>query len=107
MSPPTGSLYTVTDYLFNLITAAAPTLTPIPLADVFYGDQQKIPRTPAVCVFGTDKMRELQGAPRRIHNVFEIYVHLYVFKVTDASTHWRMADHLAEALAGVIHQDLT
>lgn len=104
MPSPTDSLAVATLYLFNLIDAQKVTLG---LADNFYGDQQKIPRTPTTCVFASQKYREIQGAPRRVQNTLEMYVHLYISKVTDSDLDWKQADTLAEAVEGVIHADPT
>lgn len=65
------SLYDMGKYLQQLIEGAKGGLN---ISDVYYGDQEKIPRVPTACVDTGSKQRELNGAPRRTMVDMESYV---------------------------------
>jgi len=75
------------------------------LQDVFYGDQRKIPRTPALCVEPGEKTRELNGAPRRTSVTMTNYLIVYHNPVTSASVIREEDDQRAEAIERFIHAD--
>jgi hypothetical protein len=102
MSDLTGSLELVCQYLFELLEANKDILQ---LEDVFYGDQDKLPRTPAACVEPGEKDRELKGAQRMTRVTFRIYVLIYHSAVTSPQSNRRSADRTAEAIEGLIHSD--
>lgn len=54
------------------------------LAGVYYGDQQKIPRTPVICVESGPKDVGLAGAPRRVEVRLITYVLIYHALVSSA-----------------------
>jgi len=49
-------------------------LAALGIVDVYFGDQNKIPRVPAACVEPVDKTRELAGVPRRTDNELQVYI---------------------------------
>jgi len=98
------SLYTVAKYLENLITTAKAGLN---VSDVYYGDQEKIPRVPTVCVDTGSKRRELNGAPRRVMVDMELYVLVYTGAVASLSANREQDDLIAEAVETLIHLDAT
>jgi len=98
------SLYTVAKYLENLITTAKAGLN---VSDVYYGDQEKIPRVPTVCVDTGSKRRELNGAPRRLMVDMELYVIVYTGAVASLSANREQDDLIAEAVETLIHLDAT
>jgi len=77
------------------------------LKDVWYGDQELIPRTPAVAVESGSKTRELTGAPDVTTNRFTVFVLTYMAKIQDVQTTRKMADQLAEAIELLLHDDTT
>ncbi len=101
----TDSLYKVTDYLFTLLDTNKGTFTP-PVEDVYYGDQERFPRTPAITVASSHQPRELEGAPRRIKNTFEVLVNIFFSDVRDVELNHRAADQLAEQVVAKIHEDI-
>jgi hypothetical protein len=97
-----GQLYRLCDYWKAKFDADKETLG---LADVFYGDQNQIPRTPALCLEPDGKRRELAGVPRRVENTLGLYVLLYISKVADTESNARDALVLAETIETYMHQD--
>ena len=79
--------------------------TTLDLQDVFYGDQNRIPRTPALCVETGDKRRELNGAPRRTRVDMTIFFLVYHSTIADAQTNRENTDRMAFAVEDFIHQD--
>lgn len=79
------------------------------LADVFYGDQALIPRTPTVCVDAGSMDRDLNGVSAKgtTENTFRIYHLIYVGKVQDAQLNLKQSQQLAEAIMDVLHEDIT
>lgn len=106
MTSCTDSLFVVTDYLFTLMTSNKNTFTPH-VQDVFYGDEQRIPRTPAITVAASQKVRELEGAPRRVRNVLDVFVNVFFSDVRAVELNHRAADQLSEQVEAVIHADIT
>lgn len=104
--PCTDSQYVVANYLFDLLTASKGLFVPA-VRDVFYGDQKRIPETPALTVAASEKRRELAGAPRRTQNTFLVFINLFVFNVRDVSLNHREADQLAEQVEAKIHENPT
>ena len=100
----TDSLVTVVDAVVAKLEAAADDLG---LTDVFYGDQELIPRSPAACVETGTKDRSLRGATRRTDNAFTVYVLVYHSEVRSPQSNRRDADVLAESIETLLHQDKT
>lgn len=99
-----GKLSELCDYWFEKFEANK---TVLGLADVFYGDQRQIPRTPTLCLEPDMKRRELEGVPRRTLNTFSMYVLLYISKMDDVQVNARDALVLAEAVEDFLHADPT
>lgn len=78
------------------------------IADVWYGDQAKIPRTPAVCIEAGPMDREPAGVSGKglTENTFRIYHLIYVGKVQDVQVNLKQAQELAEALMDLLHGDM-
>lgn len=98
----TDSLLTVSKYIETMLTTNQ---GPLGLQDVFFGDQTRIPRTPAACVEPGDKNRTLNGIPRRTQVDFTIYIILYLYRVKDAEAVREESDLVAEAIETLIHTD--
>lgn len=102
MSDPSASYVDMADYLKTLIETNR---TSLGLADVYYGDQNNIPRTPSACVDPGGKDRGLNGAPRRTLVTLTNYVLIYHNKMTSTEIIRREDDQRAEAIEKLIHQD--
>jgi hypothetical protein len=98
----TDSMYVVAKYLEKLLTDNQATLG---FADVFYGDQDRIPRTPAACVETGEKSRELVGAPRRTEVTITNYILVYHNPVKSVETIREEDDLLSELVESLVHQD--
>jgi len=99
---PTDSLYTFTKAIQAIIAGVQEVRG---IADIFYGDQQQIPRTPTVCVIADKKTRTLEGMPRRVLNTITCFVIIYHSKIQDIQLNSAEADQLAEAIEADIHAD--
>ena len=75
------------------------------LLDVFYGDQDFLPRNPAACVEPNRKAQQLKGAPRRTNVDLSVFVILYISAISDTQKNRRDADVLSEAVEVVLHLD--
>jgi hypothetical protein len=75
------------------------------IVDVYYGDQQRIPRTPAVCVEPGGKTRELNGLPRRTAIRLTVYLIIYHYQLTGPEAIRENNDELAEDIEDFLHLD--
>lgn len=105
--PYPGSIVVLTELLIDKIVGNAANFS-IPFAeeDVYYGDQDRIPRTPSVCLEPGDKNRELDGSPNMTKNQFQIYILVYHNKAQDIQLTRKECDQLAYEIEQLIHQDL-
>jgi hypothetical protein len=104
MTTPTDSAVVFANKTQDIVTSAKSTYG---IADIFYGDQIQIGRTPTVCIWASSKRREIAGAPRRSHNTLEAYLMVYISKVQDVQLNSLEADTLAEGLETELHKDPT
>lgn len=100
--PLTNSLVTLADTVVQMLQNNSSTLG---LADVCYGDQQRIHVTPLACVEPDAKNTNLKGAPRTVDRIFTIYVLLYHAAVTSPQVNRRDADVTAEAVETLLNSD--
>jgi hypothetical protein len=98
----TDSLVTVSKYIETMLSTNAVALN---LDDVFYGDQQRIPRTPAACVESGEKRRTLKGAPRMTLVDITTYIIVYHYKLKSVQEIREDNDLLAEAIETLVHSD--
>lgn len=70
---------------------------------IFYGDQERLPVSPAVCVEPYTKKAEVYGAGRMTEVNFLVYILVYHSEIRDLSTNRRDADRLAEAIADLLN----
>lgn len=75
------------------------------LQDVFYGDQQSIPRSPAVVIENASVAREYSGAPYRTINTITVVIILYMAATTGIEEIQAACDELGEDIADVINTD--
>jgi len=80
---------------------------PLVLEDVWEGDQNLIPRVPAICIVMGDYKRTLSGAPFRTDNEFTIYLMVYHGGVRDNQLNYRECNERAEAIMTLLHTDKT
>jgi hypothetical protein len=104
MAGPTDSLEVFAAKIQSLITASQVSLS---IADVWYGEQRKIPRTPTVEIITGQKVRNLAGAPRRSKNSFECFVMVQAGMVQDTQLNLHLAGQLAESIEAILHADPT
>lgn len=98
----TDQLSVVTKYIYDLLQS---TQSELGLADVWYGDQEKIPRTPCVAVDSGEKTRELNGAPRRTLVNLTIYIMIYHHKVQQTQASRQEVEALSDAVETLLHTD--
>ncbi len=107
--PNTDSLVAVTDAIIAKIESKIVLLGLASVADVTYGDQQKIPRTPFVTVESGPKTRELTGigGKGRTDNRFTVFILGYISNIRTIQTNRREADLFGEQLELYLHEDVT
>lgn len=96
----------VTEKVFEIIDIAK---TDLGIEDVYYGDQELLPRMPSVTVESGTYSRELAGMGGKgmTENMLNVFVMVYYGKVQDVQSNSREADALAEKLMDVLHTDVT
>lgn len=72
---------------------------------VFYGDQVRLPVSPAICVESNEKRVALYGAGRMTDIVLSVYILVYHSEVRDIESNREDADVLAEAICDVLNAD--
>lgn len=78
----------------------------IPNENIFYGDQVRIPRVPALCIFGGVRARGLEGIVRTDNNI-TVYLILYYMSARESSQlNAQKMDVMAEELEELLHTDL-
>lgn len=101
--PLTDSLVNVADSLIGILDAAKKDLG---IKDIWYGDQDRIPRSPAVCIETGEKKRRLKGAPRMTSVELPVYLMVYHGALKAGSEGQRKEnDRLAEAIETEIHKN--
>lgn len=84
------------------ITAAKDTLG---IDAIYYGDQDRIPTTPTVCVEPGTKTRRLNGLPRRTEIDMTVYLIVYHYQIASTQVIRENNDSLAERLEDLLHND--
>lgn len=79
--------------------------TALGLKGIFYGDQRRIPYTPAACVEPMGKNRELQGLPRRTAVVLSCGIIVYLYNLGSPEDVRLADDEMAESIETILHQD--
>lgn len=77
------------------------------LEDVFFGDQQLIPKTPSVAVEPGPMARELTGLPFRTDNTFTVFLIIYHSKVQGSQITRKECLEYAEAIMALLHTNKT
>ena len=105
--PYPANIIPIAEEVISRIQAAGATFsTPVDPSNVYYGDQDRIPATPSICIDPGDKTRSLAGAPNMTLNEFEIYVIIYHNKIQEMQLTRKEADQLAYEVEFMLHQDL-
>lgn len=77
------------------------------LQDVYYGDQVKIPRTPAVAVDTGDLSREIKAVQNFTEDTIEIYFLCYLSKVKTEEAARKQSEVLLETVLDFLDKDTT
>jgi hypothetical protein len=75
------------------------------LYDVFYGDQDRIPNTPSVCVEPGTKERQVQRIPKGTDITITIYLIVYHYQIATTEEIRSNVDVIAEMIESDIHTD--
>lgn len=77
--------------------------------DIYWPDQQKIPRTPCVCIDSGDYQRTLTGigGKGRTDNTFVVVLMCYLCKVQDIQLTEQSVEDFAEGIMDALHADVT
>lgn len=98
----TPKLSVITQYVYDKLNDNAANLG---LGGVAYGDQDRIPVNPYVCVEPDNKNADLNGSPRRTMNTFVIYILVYYSAVGSPQDNRAEADILADAIEDLFNSD--
>ena len=106
----TDSVDVVAQYVIDRLKANADLLRStsnviVDAADIYYGDQDKFPRTPSICVDPGNRRRDLQGVSFRTDNNFTIYILVYHSKLQDNQETRAEVQQISEAVETLLHQD--
>lgn len=76
--------------------------------DVWYGDQNTMPRYPAVCVEPSDMIREIAGTGLggATENTFQVIIYVYHGPLQDLSKNRKEADELCARIEFLLHNNL-
>lgn len=72
---------------------------------VYFGDQARIPITPAACVEPGGKRRVLNGLPRRTEVTMQCYVIIYHYNLKSPQDIREDVDDQAELIEAFLHMD--
>lgn len=100
--PLTKSLSEVADIFYNKFVDNQQAYG---IHSVFYGDQDRLPGTPCVCLEPDIKAKSLNGAPRRVLVIMTLYVLIYFSAVGSPQDNRHDADAFAEDLEDLIEKD--
>lgn len=107
--PQTDRIEVVTQAIVDLLKANNASLQNVLDGDIYYGDQQKYPRTPAIGVESGSLIRELDGRGGKgvTLNTFQVFCLCYISKVQSVQVSRKEADDFAGDVADVLHSDIT
>jgi hypothetical protein len=106
----TDSVDTITQYVIDKLKANVAVLKStsnvvVGTDDIYYGDQEKFPRTPSICVDPGTRRRDLQGVSYRTDNNFTIYIYVYHAKLQNNQLTRKEAQQISEAIETLLHLD--
>ncbi len=99
-TPLSDSTLEIADRFYVILDDAKGSLN---LADVFFGDQDMVPRTPALCVEPGVKRRELQGVPDTTLNLIDTFFLIYHSPIIESQQARRDTIAFAEAIETYLH----
>jgi hypothetical protein len=91
----------------HIYTTLKDNRVPLGLVDVWFGDQNLLPQTPAACVIMSEWDRMLVGEPRRVDQTTNVFVVIYHNAVQDTQANELEVNQLAERVAKFIDDDST
>jgi hypothetical protein len=106
----TDSVDVVAQYVIDKLKANATVLKSstnivVDPQDIYYGDQEKFPRSPSICVDPGNRARQLQGVSYRTDNNFTIYILVYHAKLQDNELTRKESQQISEAIETLLHSD--
>jgi len=103
----TDSNLVIADRIFTLLDAAKASLTydSVTVQDVWFGDQNLVPRTPALCVVPGFARFELHAAQAMTENRIETYFMLYHGPVSEEQQSLRRTVGLANVIMTWLHRN--
>lgn len=106
----TDSVDTIAQYVIDKLKVNSSVLKSangiaVDSADIYYGDQEKFPRTPSICVDPGNLKRDLQGVSYRTDNSFVLYIIIYHAKIQDNQLTRKEVQQISEAVETLLHQD--
>ena len=109
--PLESKIYVLGNWLFNKFNLPAnKTALGLHTDGVFYGDQLRVPVTPALCVETGEVEREGNyigsGGMRKVDVNMDINLLVYHSKVTDTETNRRDLDQMLDRIEDFIHADM-
>lgn len=102
--PLTDSLEEVSGAIKSILDTNANALG---LEDVFYGEEELIPRTPAASVDPNEKVRDLRETGYTVINTFSVFIVVYHAKLQGSGVTRKETLALAEAVETLINADPT
>jgi hypothetical protein len=100
--PLTDSTLVIADRFYTILNANKVSLG---LEDVWFGDQDLLPRTPALCVEPGVKRRELSAAQNMTLNTIDTHFLLYYSEIVEIQQQRRATVAFAEAIETFLHQN--
>lgn len=102
----TDSSDVVATYILNLLQSSASTLGIDPERGFYFGEQDLLPTSPAICVLPAPETSAYAGAGGRpVMIQFQTYVMVYVDIIRDVQLNTHQATQLTTAIKHVVHAD--
>lgn len=101
--PQTSNRVTITQAVVDLLTTNKGALG---VLDVWYGDEQLIPRVPAISVDGAPKTKEWYGTGNQTRNEFVLQITIYHGQLASMQVTQKACEELAEAVEDVLESDI-
>lgn len=107
MTTPLAAHYLdVTVRIRDLIAANTETIAPVPINNVFYGDQALIPGGLTVCVHPGPQTGTMQGSSQQRLNTFKVFILVYVSKIQDIQDNRLLADQTCKGIEHLLQNNL-
>lgn len=106
MAAPAKFPSEIAQRIFALLTASKVALLGN-YGEVYYGDQNRVAVTPALCVESGETTRVLAGVPNRVENTHTVYIILYYSPVDEVQATKLASEQLAETVAAFLDTNVT